>query len=424
MERIADVVCAVDADTRIVYLNPAAARFLGEPLEQFYGRSCLELVHPDDAERAIANFVYSTETDRVEVPTSFRIKTTYGWQPFDMRGHGLLTDPHRETTLMVLREAEGLEQLDALLEALAGGSSAQLVSTLIARQAIRMLWENQIAVLIWRGDDTPEVADTGLSAALRASLVAPTEGPWSEARRTRRLAGGLVADLPERLAEAAESAGFGAVWAIPVDDPLVSLDACLVSFGPASLGINLGYEHALQRCARLLRIAERQRHQFESLERTARSDPLTGIPNRRRLIHRFDELLADLDRDVVPCVSLVYIDLDDFKPVNDTFGHAAGDVVLRTLANRLADVAGRDGVAARLGGDEFAVVAPRPAEDLVERIRASCALPIALPGGQQVVVGTSLGVASAERGDDASRLLEAADRDCYRDKRSKGTRSA
>ncbi|KQX47319.1 MULTISPECIES: GGDEF domain-containing protein [unclassified Streptomyces] len=89
---------------------------------------------------------------------------------------------------------------------------------------------------------------------------------------------------------------------------------------------------------------------------TARRDPLTGLHTRAGWTTRAEHLLAKH-----PGALVLLVDLDDFKAINDTHGHAAGDAVLTATAERLAGWCGRHGIAARLGGDEFAAVVTDPA---------------------------------------------------------------
>lgn len=88
---------------------------------------------------------------------------------------------------------------------------------------------------------------------------------------------------------------------------------------------------------------------------TARRDPLTGLHTRAGWTARADHLITRRANALV-----VLVDLDDFKAINDTHGHAAGDAVLTATARRLADWCGRHGIAARLGGDEFAAIVTDP----------------------------------------------------------------
>lgn len=149
------------------------------------------------------------------------------------------------------------------------------------------------------------------------------------------------------------------------------------------------------------------------LAHQASHDELTDLFNRRRIMSGIDQALAGPD-DVI----VLLCDLDGFKPVNDLHGHAAGDEVLRTVAARLATVAGPGREVGRLGGDEFLVLcrAGSDAEmaDLQERIRTTVRLPIALPGGT-VEVGVTIGAARATSGDglDRAALIARADSAMY-----------
>ncbi|PVB63019.1 EAL domain-containing protein [Labrenzia sp. 011] len=88
----------------------------------------------------------------------------------------------------------------------------------------------------------------------------------------------------------------------------------------------------------------------------AQHDALTGLPNRRRLVEAFDDLGRNLEPDSFR--SVMMLDLDGFKPINDVYGHAFGDNLLSSFADRLAQTVGAEGIVARLGGDEFAIVSP------------------------------------------------------------------
>ncbi len=150
--------------------------------------------------------------------------------------------------------------------------------------------------------------------------------------------------------------------------------------------------------------------QLRSLERElahqASHDTLTGLPNRALLGRHLVEHL-----DSEESVALLYVDLDDFKLVNDTMGHAAGDQVLIEAARRLQFCIRPTDVAARLGGDEFAVLLvgnDRP-EKTAERIVASLSASYEVDEDQEATVGASAGLAMSSPGDDAVLMLSQAD---------------
>lgn len=156
------------------------------------------------------------------------------------------------------------------------------------------------------------------------------------------------------------------------------------------------------------------------LRHTAGLDPLTQLANRRTFEAHLDALTSSTAR---PVVSIFYIDLDDFKPVNDRYGHAAGDEVLRVVANRIRACLRPGDLAARLGGDEFAAVLTPSCSRaeyaaIAQRILATVAAPIEVDG-HAVGIGCCIGVAHwPSDGPSLVETLEAADRALYAAKRS------
>ncbi len=165
---------------------------------------------------------------------------------------------------------------------------------------------------------------------------------------------------------------------------------------------------------------ETERHLLlEELKHQALHDELTGLPNRSLLRAQLAQLLA-LERRRHGQVALLMLDLDRFKEINDTFGHAAGDRVLQTTAVRLRDTVRESDVVARLGGDEFAVVLPgssgRDAAQLAASLREVLAAPVSL-SSRKLRTGASIGVAVAPLdGDDEILLMQHADVALYRAK--------
>jgi diguanylate cyclase (GGDEF)-like protein/PAS domain S-box-containing protein len=152
-------------------------------------------------------------------------------------------------------------------------------------------------------------------------------------------------------------------------------------------------------------------------------DPLTGLLNRRGLDADAAALLADTTEHATP-VALLYVDLDDFKRVNDSFGHEAGDILLCEVAARLQGCTRGPDLLARIGGDEFVLLLPdvdaAGARDVAERVLAAAREPVAIDD-REVACGVSVGIAFfPEDGGDLKGLLQAADRAMYRAKTSGG----
>jgi diguanylate cyclase (GGDEF)-like protein len=163
------------------------------------------------------------------------------------------------------------------------------------------------------------------------------------------------------------------------------------------------------------------------LSREAAHDPLTSLANRDLFAARLASALAPRTGRLPRAdVGVLYVDLDGFKLVNDTYGHDAGDEVLVVAAHRLAEQSRPHDTVARLGGDEFALIAPRTDAGglaaLAQRITAALAAPH-LVHGRSVVVPASVGTHLAAPGESAAHALRLADQAMYTVKRSRPTRS-
>jgi diguanylate cyclase (GGDEF)-like protein len=187
-------------------------------------------------------------------------------------------------------------------------------------------------------------------------------------------------------------------------------------------------EVAVEGCDELARLSARFNAMAGEIEERERriaqlafNDVLTGLPNRVMFLEHAALLLARRRDEDLPLV-LMCLDLDNFKQVNDTLGHPAGDALLRTIADRLRGFS-RDHFIARLGGDEFVVLAALPngasgaqaeASRLFEEIGQPCSV-----HGQEIVPATSIGIAVAgQDGNDVDTLLRHADLALYRAKES------
>lgn len=162
-------------------------------------------------------------------------------------------------------------------------------------------------------------------------------------------------------------------------------------------------------------VSERQRLQ-EDLERLANTDALTGLPSRRFFMTQLASELARRQRYGHP-LSLLMLDLDHFKQINDQWGHAVGDDALRLFADSVQCCLRTQDVAGRLGGEEFAILLPETAENVArpvaERIRSRMEhSPVATAEGNCSAT-VSIGVTEAMDGDDLESLLRRADKSLY-----------
>ena len=172
-------------------------------------------------------------------------------------------------------------------------------------------------------------------------------------------------------------------------------------------------------------ISERMRVK-ERLEHMAFHDPLTGVGNRllamEHLRHAIEAARREGHR-----VAAIYIDLDDFKSINDDLGHTAGDIVLEEVGRRLEAVTRAADIVARIGGDEFLVVTEKvTTEDEAREVAARVATTLLQPhriGDDEHVVGVSMGLALyPDHAGDADELLTRADDAMYRSKKNRPSR--
>jgi len=164
------------------------------------------------------------------------------------------------------------------------------------------------------------------------------------------------------------------------------------------------------------RLAELARTAVES-HRLAHQDDLTGLPNRRQLIKRLQWAIANA-REQQRQLALLFIDLDEFKGVNDRFGHAIGDQLLTIVASRIAACVRSDDIACRFGGDEFVALLPnisdvsvalRVAHHVEERIGRGYRI-----DGEEIRITASVGLATYPRdGESYDDLLRHADADMF-----------
>lgn len=183
-------------------------------------------------------------------------------------------------------------------------------------------------------------------------------------------------------------------------------------------GVTMGAPHL---CA-IARDITDSRLSAEGLLYQAQHDVLTGLGNRAMFEHSLRQAVSRAARSVPACVALLLFDLDGFKAINDTFGHVAGDQVLRVIAERLQFRRRAGEIICRLGGDEFAWILEGPdtleIEVIAQVLLTEVCRPIDL-GSVQVRVGCSIGISSfPDMSDNDIQLIEHADEAMYRVKRA------
>ncbi|MGI8461686.1 MAG: putative bifunctional diguanylate cyclase/phosphodiesterase, partial [Solirubrobacterales bacterium] len=331
-----------------------------------------------------------------------------------------------ENTLLLsaLRERQGLlERLSELQRAIVNRTALQEVLELVADGVRETLAADFVAIRLRGPED-------GALARLVTSIGAsqPELERWRVARpvdlfsRVALEDGGIVeaalADPEQARAEFAAD-GVRAALAAPLHERGRVAGAIAVGtssedrvFGPREEDLLVAFAEHASLTLNDARASEEATHE-------AFHDSLTTLPNRALFIDRLEHALTRLARGGAP-VAVLFCDLDGFKTVNDSLGHAAGDQLLRSVGARLAAAIRPSDTVARFGGDEFAILleelgapadAVRAASRVLEALRASFDI-----AGRDIHVGVSIGIATAGGADDADALLRNADLAMYRAK--------
>ena len=218
--------------------------------------------------------------------------------------------------------------------------------------------------------------------------------------------------------------GLRACWSSPIKNHAQRVLATFAFYFREARGPSELHRRLVATCLDLCTLAFEREHSRAHIHALAYFDGLTGLPNRRELQRLADEAVTQALGEERP-LALLFIDLDDFKLINDSQGHAVGDAVLRLIAQRLERSVRQDDLVGRLAGDEFVVVLPGcdPAttRDMAERIAHRLAEPLSVPNppGPTLTLpsSASIGVAMLpEDGHDVETLLRHADLAMYQAK--------
>ncbi|PSQ94734.1 MAG: hypothetical protein BRD57_00155 [Proteobacteria bacterium SW_6_67_9] len=250
----------------------------------------------------------------------------------------------------------------------------------------------------------------GMAPSSIASAIASAVGSDSVVIDTD-----LAADDASAFAVAARAAGYGAVVATPVRDQQGAALGVLAAFVQYADELDRERVEPLTEMAQITSIAIEQSHLAQALLDRAQYDSLTGLPNRASLPERTQQALADAERGAYR-LAVVLLDLDEFKLVNDTLGHSAGDWLLEQVAERLRRCVRPSDTVARLGGDEFVILVPLRGghiADVAERVMAHLQSSFYV-AGREVSALPSAGIALyPDDGATSEALLQAADTAMY-----------
>lgn len=417
MDRIADLlldaICVVDAQGIFQYISPAGEGIFGYAPEEMLGRRMTEFIAPFDQERTLQaarqvmagqphlhfeNCYVRKDGSLVHLMWSAR------WSEIDQRRYAVARD------VSALKQAEATQ---AALMAIAEVAHAQadvqemltkvhrIVGALMPTPCFKVLLQDlplggwQLPGFVKEPEGGPVEAGMEVSAdPLVCEAMLAQGGPML-----------LTSDAMQHRPEAWRAVftpGWVAWLGLPLSTAAGTVGALILKRGPGDEVWSDRERAVLQYAATQIATAIERQQLLARLQHMAQFDALTGLPNRYLLHDRMVGALARAER-AGGHLSVLFLDLDHFKQVNDTLGHKAGDRLLQEVARRLRDCVRETDTVARIGGDEFVVLLESIHErahavQVADKIRAALQQPITI-GQHTLQITPSIGAAHQMRAD-------------------------
>jgi diguanylate cyclase (GGDEF)-like protein/PAS domain S-box-containing protein len=395
LEQSSDIVTILEPDGRWRWSSAAARRVLGYTDPHDVGAAdAFGIIHPEDVDTARGAFAAIRQGTRgPEQPITLRVRDRGGrWHYLEMRGQNLTGDPALRAIVVtardVTRRRDEERRVARLVEVLEGSAEIVVLTDAEARpiyanRKARHLFDLEMGESV---DNLTDRLDTDSLQRIEGEVLPRLRdtGAW-----TGELV--LVTNRGDEL---------------PV--------AITIQMHPGTQGAGPAFVSAIAHDIKELQRAQAQ------LAHQATHDSLTGLPNRSLFQELGEQALARAQREGTT-VAVLFLDLDRFKPVNDTMGHATGDALLVRLAARLRKTVRAGDLVSRFGGDEFVVLCEHPAGakemvELAERLIETLSLPVEIDG-RDAQVGASVGIAIGAGGRvTIDSLLRDADAALYRAK--------
>ena len=392
LDDLGDAVFVIDAEGNVEWANRTAEILFDRSLESAIGMSALDLIHPEDLEFALRSLT-SVQAKKRGHPIEVRLQTPSGWRLMELLGTPISWFK-TGSVLLSLRDLTDRRRFelshneDSRFRTLV--QNAAVLTMLVSAEGVIQSCSGALTRLL--GHDSELVEGQPLE-----QLVVEEDRPAIHLALQRATRGALTANP---VTVTVSLMRHGNDTAVPFELSFVNLvdDPTVGGF------VVSGHD-----------VTER-RHLEEQLFYQAFHDSLTGLGNRALFHDRVEQALARADR-TERQLALLFMDLDDFKRINDVYGHAAGDALLRQVAQRLLSCLRSTDLAARIGGDEFGVLVedvidPNAVTVLAKRVLGSCRAPFFL-GQNAVSAEMSIGITYNTPGMSVEELLRNADRAMY-----------
>jgi diguanylate cyclase (GGDEF)-like protein/PAS domain S-box-containing protein len=408
----------ISLDGTIRYASGSVKATIGWSAEQLVGHNMAEFLREDQLGIALETIAEIDSIDRggAGVPMVFATvgpdgDTTWvqvGAMPF-------LDDPDVAGIVLRLQPWSAQHHLDEFLAALLANAALDDVLVSLSRSIAGTL--QALGAAVHHGFDGETFAGTsGYGVPVEHLLL--DRGPWCDTARTGIPGEAASVDLSNELLDT--SSGARCCWTIAVPRSAGLAPAVVSVWRATDAKPLIGHRHALERAAKYAQLALVRTAEHQRLRHLAGHDALTGVANRGEFRDRLAHALAIGERDL----AVAFCDLDNFKPINDTYGHRGGDEVLIQAAARLRQALRAGDELARMGGDEFTVLL-RNVPDVAAAAPVARRLLTAVDDpfdvlGQPVFVGLSVGIALPQPGATADTILQRADNALYEAKRAGG----
>ncbi|MBT9512491.1 MAG: diguanylate cyclase [Acidovorax sp.] len=425
-----DAVCVVNVDSSIVFVSPAFERIFGYRPEEVVGRRMLDMVHPEDLAltqrqaRSVTegNLQLHFENRYVRKDGAIaHIRWTARWLPDQQVRLAVAHD------ITERRFSESMQAvIYAISEAAHTTQNLQALFQHIHQIIGRLLPATNFSVALYDAN-----ADS-LSFPYHVNEHLPAPTPMAlaqDALCAEVINNGYTLLLtpetrPEHLPPAPQQQPPLYWLGVPLQTQKGAIGALVLQSYTEQGRYTDKDKDLLQFVSTQVAAAIERKQMHERLEHMAQYDPLTHLPNRQLFLDRLKTALTRARRDQ-RLLSLLFIDLDRFKEVNDTLGHAMGDLLLQRVAQRLLECVRGSDTVARLGGDEFVVLlesglARDHATAVADKILAAFGLPFDLEG-LRLNIQPSIGIAIyPEHGGEEHHLLGHADEAMYLSKKNGG----